>query len=107
MFSTVFFALLAMLLMPSVALVLGLTVYALLVASAVALFALMRVANRFLQRGTPLASFVFDFVIGLGLLTYIIWADFRSFPATLMGRRRIFVRTPKQGSVLSAGRDPR
>jgi len=105
--ATLFLAVAAMLLQPSVALVLGLTVYAVYVAAAVALFALMLAANRFLQRGTPLPSFVFNFTIGLGLLIYIIWADFRSLPATLIGRRRVFARTPKEGSVLSAGRDPR
>jgi cellulose synthase/poly-beta-1,6-N-acetylglucosamine synthase-like glycosyltransferase len=105
--ATFFFAAVAMLLMPSAALFLGLTVYAAFVAAAVALFALTLVANKFLRRTTPLASFVLDFVIVLGLLIYIIWANFRSLPATLVGRRRVFMRTPKEGSMLSAGRGPR
>jgi hypothetical protein len=51
--------------------------------------------------------FLFDFGTVVLLVIYISWANFRSLPATLMGRRRIFVRTPKEGSALSAGRGPR
>jgi cellulose synthase/poly-beta-1,6-N-acetylglucosamine synthase-like glycosyltransferase len=102
--ATFFCALVAMLLMPSAALVLGLTVYTVFAAAAIALFALMLVANRFLRRMTPLTSFALDFVTALGLLIYIIWANFQSLPATLVGRRRVFMRTPKEGSPVSAGR---
>lgn len=105
--ATFFSAVAAMLLMPSVAWVLGLIVYATFAAAAVALFALMLVANRFVGRMTPLGSFLLDFVPVLGLLIYISWANFQSLPATLIGRRRVFVRTPKEGSAFSAGRGPR
>jgi cellulose synthase/poly-beta-1,6-N-acetylglucosamine synthase-like glycosyltransferase len=105
--ATFFSAIAAMLLVPSVALTLGLTVYAALVAVTVALFALMLTANRFVERMTPLGPFVLDFAAVVLLVIYISWANFRSLPATLIGRRRIFVRTPKRGSALSPGRGPR
>ncbi|MDH3315005.1 MAG: glycosyltransferase [Betaproteobacteria bacterium] len=97
----------AILLVPAAALVLGLVVYAAFASVAIVLFALTLVANKFVGRTTPLGSFILDFVLVLGLVIYISWANFRSFPATLFGRRRVFVRTPKQGSTLSASRGPR
>jgi cellulose synthase/poly-beta-1,6-N-acetylglucosamine synthase-like glycosyltransferase len=105
--ATVFAAIAAMLLVPSVALPLAWTVYAALVAVTAALFALMLTANRFVKRTTPVGRFLLDFATVVLLVIYISWANFRSLPATLMGRRRIFVRTPKEGSALSAGRGPR
>jgi len=105
--ATFFCAVAAILLMPSVALSLGLTVYAAFVAATLVLFALMLTANRFVKRMTPLGPFLLDFTVVLVLLIYIIWANFRSLPATLVGRRRIFARTPKEGSVLTPGGDPR
>jgi len=100
MFAATFFsAVAAMLLAPSIALMLGLVVYSAFASMAVALFILMLVANRFLGRRTPLASFILDFALVLALSMYISWANFRSFPATLLRRRRVFERTPKQGSV--------
>jgi cellulose synthase/poly-beta-1,6-N-acetylglucosamine synthase-like glycosyltransferase len=104
--ATFFCALVAMLLTPSVALWLGLTVYAAFLAATGALFALMLVANRFVKRRTPLGRFVLYFAVVLALLVYIIWANFRSLPATLIGRQRIFVRTPKEGSIFFKGRGP-
>jgi cellulose synthase/poly-beta-1,6-N-acetylglucosamine synthase-like glycosyltransferase len=104
--ATFFCAVVAMLLIPSIALSLGLTVYAAFVGAALALFGLMLVANRFLKRMTPLVPFLVDFAVVLGLLLYIIWANFQSLPATLVGRQRIFVRTPKEGSVFFKGRGP-
>jgi cellulose synthase/poly-beta-1,6-N-acetylglucosamine synthase-like glycosyltransferase len=97
--ATFFSAIAAMLLLPSAALMLGLLVYAAFLSMGVALFILMLVANRFLERGTPLGRFVLDFALALALSMYISWANFRSLPATLSGRRRVFVRTPKQGSL--------
>ena len=93
-----------MLLVPSIALPLGLAVYAALVAVTATLFALMLTANRFVKRRTPLGPFLLDFAVVVLLVIYISWANFRSVPATLMGRHRIFVRTPKEGSTLSPGR---
>ncbi len=97
--ATFFSAVAAMLLAPSIALMLGLIVYAAFASMAVTLFVLMLVANRFLRRATPLGSFVLDFALALALSIYISWANFQSLPATLFGRRRVFVRTPKQGSI--------
>jgi cellulose synthase/poly-beta-1,6-N-acetylglucosamine synthase-like glycosyltransferase len=105
--ATFFSAVIAILLVPSIAWLPGLVFYASLVATTVALFALMRVANRFVGRAKPLASFALDFALVLALAIYISWANFRSIPATLIGRRRVFVRTPKEGSVVSAGGGPR
>ena len=102
--ATFFAALAAMLLVPSIALPLGLAVYAALVAVTATLFALMLTANRFVKRRTPLGPFLLDFAVVVLLVIYISWANFRSVPATLMGRHRIFVRTPKEGSTLSPGR---
>jgi cellulose synthase/poly-beta-1,6-N-acetylglucosamine synthase-like glycosyltransferase len=105
--ATFFLALVTMLITPSFALALGLTAYAAFVSATVALFGLMLAANRFLRRGTPLGPFVRDFAVAVVLCMYISWAHLRSLPATLSGHRRIFVRTPKEGSALSADRIPR
>jgi len=50
--------------------------------------------------------FAVDFVTVQGLLIYIIWASVGSFPATLIGRRWGGMRIPKEGSAVSAGRNP-
>lgn len=97
--ATFFSAIAAMLLLPSAALMLGLIVYVAFLSMGIALFVLMLVANRFLKRGTPLGRFTLDFALALALSIYISWANLRSLPATLFGRRRVFVRTPKQGSL--------
>jgi cellulose synthase/poly-beta-1,6-N-acetylglucosamine synthase-like glycosyltransferase len=95
--ATIVLALIAMLLKPSAALALGLTVYATLLAATAALFVVMRVANRSVRPGTPLGKFFVDFIPVPFLTWYISWANFRSLPATLLGRQRVFVRTPKEG----------
>ena len=97
--ATILLALTAMMLQPSTALTLGLIVYATVVALAVALFALMLAANRFLRPRTAITSFIVDFPAALALAAYISWANLRSLPGTLTGRPREFVRTPKQGST--------
>jgi hypothetical protein len=102
--ATFFTAVASMLLLPSIAVFLGVTVYAAFVAVAAALFALMFTANRFLKRMTPLVPFLRGYVVVLALALYISWANFRSLPATLIGRRRVFARTPKEGSALSVNR---
>ena len=95
--ATVLLALAAMLVRPSLAL--GLIVYAVAVALAIALFALMLSANRFLRTGTRIGSFIVDFPAVLALSAYISWANLQSLPATFSSRPRTFVRTPKQGSI--------
>jgi cellulose synthase/poly-beta-1,6-N-acetylglucosamine synthase-like glycosyltransferase len=92
---TILLTLIAMALKPSMALALGLTVYGLIIAVTVALFVVMRAANRFARPGTSTWRFIVDFVPVPFLTLYISWANFSSLPATLLGRRRVFVRTPK------------
>jgi hypothetical protein len=58
----------------------------------------MLAGTRAAGRKTPLWRFVFD-VLPVPLLgLYISWAYFWSLPATALGRRGVFVRTPKRGS---------
>jgi cellulose synthase/poly-beta-1,6-N-acetylglucosamine synthase-like glycosyltransferase len=90
-------ALIAMLLKPSVAFALGLTVYAILLVATAALFVVMRVANRAVRPGMSLGKFFVDFIPVPFLVWYISWANFRSLPTTVLGRQRVFVRTPKEG----------
>ena len=99
--ATFFAAIAAMMLVPSIALPLGLSVYAALVVVTLVLFALMLTANRFAKRMTPLGSFLSDFAVVVLLAILISWANFRSMPVTLIGRRRTFMRTPKSGSAVS------
>lgn len=61
----------------------------------VVLFAAMRAANRFCRPGTPLWRFGLDFLPVPLLMLYSAWACLRSVPTTLLGRRRVFHRTPK------------
>ena len=97
--ATVLLAVAAMLFRPSIALMLGLTVYVAVVVLAIALFVLMLAANRFLRPSTRVTSFLVDFPAALALSAYVSWANLQSLPATLAGRHRVFIRTPKQGSV--------
>jgi len=89
----------AMLARPADALWLGLTVYGVFLGAAIVLFASMRVADRTVRRDTPLVRFYLEFQIVLLLCLYICWASLRSVPATVLGRPRIFMRTPKRGSA--------
>ena len=66
---------------------------------AVMLFAIMLTANRSVGRATPLPAFTRDFVVVLAMSMYISWANLQSLPGTLLGRRRVFARTPKQGDA--------
>ncbi|MPZ57872.1 MAG: glycosyltransferase [Rhizobiales bacterium] len=100
MFSvTIILALMAIGLRPSIALSLGGTVYAVLIAATVALFAVMFAANRFVRPKTPFWTFAIGFIPVPFLTLYISWANLRSLPATLLGRQRVFVRTPKAGAA--------
>jgi cellulose synthase/poly-beta-1,6-N-acetylglucosamine synthase-like glycosyltransferase len=64
-----------------------------------AFFATSLTANRTVGRNTPLLRFVFDFPLVLMLALYFSWANLRSLPGTLLGRPRVFVPTPKRGSL--------
>jgi cellulose synthase/poly-beta-1,6-N-acetylglucosamine synthase-like glycosyltransferase len=86
-----------MLLKPSIAWTLGLAVGAVYVLTSTVLFWLMFIANRLLGRGTPFLRFWLSHVPVPLLSLYISWAQFWSLPATILGRRRTFVRTPKAG----------
>ena len=66
---------------------------------AVMLFAIMLTANRSVGRATPLPAFTRDFAVVLAMAMYISWANLQSLPGTLLGRRRVFARTPKQGDA--------
>jgi cellulose synthase/poly-beta-1,6-N-acetylglucosamine synthase-like glycosyltransferase len=96
---TIVLASVASLLKPSLALLLGLTVLLLLLAIVVALFVVMRAINRLVHPGTSLRKFIVDFLPVPFLALYISWANFRSLPKTLLGRRRVFARTPKTGAT--------
>lgn len=95
--ATILLAAIAMILKPSMALLLGLTVYVVLLVAATALLVAMRWANRLLRPGTSFWRFYVDFIPVSYLLLYTSWANFRSLPTTLLGRGRVFVRTPKTG----------
>jgi hypothetical protein len=97
--ATIILAAITLLVKPSVALPLGLTVYLLLATTAVTLFIVMRAANVFLRPGTSLWRFLADFIPVPFLTLYITWARLRSLPATMLGRRRAFMRTPKAGAA--------
>lgn len=101
--ATFIVAVAAILLRPSSALILGLTVYAVYASITVAVFAIMVVANRTVRRNTPLTRIILDFPLVACLTFYIAWANLRALPGTLLGRRRIFVRTPKWGSTADRG----
>jgi cellulose synthase/poly-beta-1,6-N-acetylglucosamine synthase-like glycosyltransferase len=77
----------------------GLGVYAVYLTAVVALYCAMLVAKRFVGRPTPLWQYSIYFQIVPYLMLYTSWQNLKSLPATLLGRRRIFDRTPKRGSV--------
>jgi len=89
----------AQLVRPSSALFVALVVSCTFVSLAVILFAGMIAANRSVGRSTPLSVFLGDFTLVLAMLIYISWANLQSVPGTLLGRRRVFARTPKQGEA--------
>lgn len=96
---TFLLALVTALLRPSVASELGLLLLLTCSGSAMAVFAITLCANRALVRGTPIMRFLADFVPALALLLYVSWASLRSLPDTVLARERVFIRTPKRGSV--------
>jgi cellulose synthase/poly-beta-1,6-N-acetylglucosamine synthase-like glycosyltransferase len=86
----------ALLLAPSLRLVV--TMYVAYEATFWVVCGIMLAGMRAAGRKTPLWRFVFD-VLPVPLLgLYISWAYFWSLPATALGRRGVFVRTPKRGS---------
>jgi len=102
-FATVFtatylLAIPAMVLNPSHALLLGLTVYSGLLTTWSVILAMMWVANRATGRGLTLWRFLLDVWPVPYLIMYVSWLQFWSVPAIIMGRKAIFVRTPKRGS---------
>jgi cellulose synthase/poly-beta-1,6-N-acetylglucosamine synthase-like glycosyltransferase len=94
---TIFLTVIAGVLKPTIALPLGLFVYALLILACTVVFWVMFAANRFVGRATSFWRFLLDFIPVPFLMLYISWLNFRSLPNTLLGRRRTFVRTPKAG----------
>lgn len=94
---TFFLAVVASVLKPS--LLLSLLTLASYLGMTAILFALMRSANHFVGRSTPLRLFLADFAVAILLCIYISWASLRSLPVTMFGRRRVFERTPKKGSA--------
>jgi cellulose synthase/poly-beta-1,6-N-acetylglucosamine synthase-like glycosyltransferase len=98
MFSaTIITTVLTMLLKPSIALTVGLWMGVVYVLTGTVLFWLMFIANRLLGRGTSLVRFWLNHLLVPLLSLYISWAQFWSLPATMLGRSRVFVRTPKAG----------
>jgi cellulose synthase/poly-beta-1,6-N-acetylglucosamine synthase-like glycosyltransferase len=95
--ATLFPAIAAELLRPSLPFALG--VYAVYLAAVVALYGAMLIAKRFVGRPTPLWQYSIYFQIVPYLMLYTSWQNLKSLPATMMGRRRIFERTPKRGSL--------
>ncbi len=93
---TVPVAVLAMLLHPSMALYLAVLVYLPYAAATVVLYGVTWSANRSLARDTRPGSFFMDFLPVPFLFLYLGWANLRSLPSTLLGRTRIFMRTPKR-----------
>ena len=92
------FAIPALLLQPSQALLVGLTVYL----SYGATFWIMALvtfhASRAAGHERPLGRFTRDYLAVPALSLYVSWLHFRSIPAIVTGRRAVFERTPKQGS---------
>jgi cellulose synthase/poly-beta-1,6-N-acetylglucosamine synthase-like glycosyltransferase len=99
--ATLFPAISACLLKPAISWPFGLAVYAVYLTAWAALFAGMLVARRTVRRSTPFWRFLIDYQIVPYMIMYTSWENLRSVPATLFGRRRTFVRTPKQGSMAS------
>jgi cellulose synthase/poly-beta-1,6-N-acetylglucosamine synthase-like glycosyltransferase len=96
--ATYLLAIPAMLLRPSQALMLGLTVYLTYGAT----FWIMALVTWFASRAAghhrSLGRFARDYLAVPMLSLYISWLHFRSIPAIVLGRRAVFERTPKQGS---------
>lgn len=100
MFSaTIVLAIVAILLRPSDAVMLGLALYVVLVIACMVFFSIMLVIHRALRGRVSITRFVRDFAVVIMLSLYVSWANLRSLPGTLLGRSRVFVRTPKHGSV--------
>jgi hypothetical protein len=85
------------LLQPSKGLVLGLAVAAAYSVTGTVMFWLMFYSNRFFNRRISFVKLLLMSIPLSGVCLYISWAQFWALPATLLGRRRVFVRTPKAG----------
>lgn len=96
---TFILAVAAQLVMPSRSLMLAFFVSFTFMSLAAVLFANMIAANRSVGRATPLPVFSRDFMLVLAMLSYISWANLQSVPGTLLGRRRVFARTPKSAAA--------
>jgi cellulose synthase/poly-beta-1,6-N-acetylglucosamine synthase-like glycosyltransferase len=89
----------AILLKPSNALVLGLTVYLSYAATFWIMAAVTWVATRAAGRKVTLPQFALDYLAVPFLGLYISWLHLWSAPAIVLGRKAVFMRTPKQGSA--------
>jgi cellulose synthase/poly-beta-1,6-N-acetylglucosamine synthase-like glycosyltransferase len=96
--ATYLLAIPAMLLSPASALMVGLTVYFTYGATFWVMAVVTWFASRAAGHGRPLGRFARDYLAVPALSLYISWLHFRSIPAIVLGRRAVFVRTPKQGS---------
>jgi cellulose synthase/poly-beta-1,6-N-acetylglucosamine synthase-like glycosyltransferase len=95
--ATYLLAIPAILLHPSQALLLGLTVYAGYLANGVVIFAMMLVGSSATHRRVSLPRFLLNYWPVPFLVLYVSWLHFRALPAIVMGREATFVRTPKRG----------
>lgn len=62
-----------------------------------------RAANLSCRPGTPYPRFLRDFLLVPLLVGYLAWASLASVPATVLGVRRTFLRTPKKGGTEGRG----
>jgi hypothetical protein len=60
------------------------------------------VASRAAGRNLTLRQFALDYLAVPFLGLYISWLHFWSAPAIVLGRKAIFMRTPKRGSAPAA-----
>lgn len=90
----------AMLLNPAHALLLGLFVYLSYGATFWVQAALMWAATRAAGRDLPLKQFALDYLTVPFLGLYISWLHFWAAPAIMLGRKAVFMRTPKRGAHL-------
>jgi cellulose synthase/poly-beta-1,6-N-acetylglucosamine synthase-like glycosyltransferase len=90
----------AMVLLPSIALPLGITLYLAYVLTFAVVLLMMwggsRAAGRSLDK-----RLIVDCVPLIYIVLYISWARFWSMPSIMLGRKAIFVRTPKRGTSIS------
>jgi cellulose synthase/poly-beta-1,6-N-acetylglucosamine synthase-like glycosyltransferase len=97
--ATYLFAIPAMLLLPSTALWLGVSVYVVYAISFWVMFATMLTGSKAAGRHRPLWRFAVEVIAATFLLLYVSWAHFWSVPAIVLGRPAVFMRTPKRGAA--------